>query len=696
MQASYAPRTYWVDDPIDNFRLRVTLYQDGPERADAASLPTQPERADEKESLLGGVSRRRRRARKGDERAAQEASFASQEHASYDSPAAAAPGTRANPYVREFAWQEKVIGPAEVRAYRERERRSALGQGIEALGTGLRSLFAQPAPDTSFRDRSYAEQIAALDDEAQAATGRPFAGEVLHSKVHVDRFVDRRELRARMTTSELEEPSPLTHAVLSGRALEPLPLAPARPGVPAPTPPPYQLMHIVADLGERSQPASAAARARAGEDDDDEQAGPDRTLFVLCTLRAYANGRLDMTPGFSNEGVELEPDLDESGAPPPPGGGAAAGLLAGGGAGGGARAKGWHRLTARDGKVWRFRLDNLAERLVSETERRAERGARVHELIARQNLFGGGTAFTPPPPKGAVVLNVLGELVGAHGFDAASLSAQYFVHVNEGWTVSASSSVHGMTQACLPKWVPAEREYEHIVHFGLPLELTLSNPSWGARGGADDGAGAGLSASGAGSTAAATLFVQLLSRDRFDRHMVEGYGHVAIAPSAGACTHRVRTWRPAASAAASVRRFFVHEVRPRRARAPWPSAARRPARRPIRAPPAAHRLAGRPARARRRPPDHRAGRRPQGDEISDLRYVGVPSGVPSKGLNKYGFASEKAGTCAARAPVGAPPAPGRTRAPGRAGPGDFPETPGRTSPRAAGGARRARALWHAR
>ncbi|KAJ1616670.1 hypothetical protein T492DRAFT_531465 [Pavlovales sp. CCMP2436] len=253
-----------------------------------------------------------------------------------------------------------------------------------------------------------------------------------------------------------------------------------------------------------------------------------------------------MTPGFSDEGVEVE-EIEEL---------RAGNVLANGqplpGDDSNDSAAQWYRLKhARSTRVWRFRIENLAERKVDEAERRAERAARMQELIARKNL--GGVDFTPSPPAGGLVAHLFSELVGTHGFPAADLLVQYFVHVNEGWRAGAETQLHGMSQTCSPKWVAGDHAGEYAAHFGHPFELsmwkdpsTVRAPGGSVSDGSEAGVGgvqrqaggAGLSASGLGSVSMGTLFVQVMSRTRFNRFMVEGYGYIPLLPEAGMQTHR--------------------------------------------------------------------------------------------------------------------------------------------------------------
>lgn len=628
--SGFVPRTYWVDDPIDNFRLRVTLFHDAPPRADppssSASARAGATANEEAEALLPS-SRRARRAQRSRAADGPSEGAASAVDGSPSRPPAALAlpltpsvekGTRLNPYVREFAWQEKVLGLSEVRRYR---RKGAPRTGMEGLGAGLSKvsqLFARADAETGFRDRSYADQIAELDARARADGHKQFDGEMLHSKVHVDRFVDVRELRSKVTTSELEKPSHLAAHVLSGRAYDGAVSAGARADAATDVasalgglvvkPPPSQVMHIVAELGEPAAPRARASRAaRAGadggdgaddndDDDDDLEHGPAAHLFVLCTIRAYGNGRLDMTPGFS----EPVPGLAEL----PAGVDTAAKVELFDPAAPDATGVKWYKLVGSNSRVWRFRLDNLAERSVDEAERRAERAARMQELLARKHL--GGVDFTPAPAPGGLNAHVFAELVGAHGFSSASgLLVQYFVHVNEGWGVPPDAPLHGMTHTCHAKWVPGEHGGEYAAHFGHPFELpffkrTGGTPGsqggaregaavsgagdgsecgatgdasarahdrasaaavHGADGGGGGGGGAGMSASGFGSASMGTIFLQVMTQTRFNRFMVEGYGYVPLLPTPGMQTLHVGTWRPLSTISSHIRRFFVSEVR---------------------------------------------------------------------------------------------------------------------------------------
>lgn len=578
--SGFAPRTYWVDDPIENFRLRVTLFHDGPPRADPAA-PARPPSASggETEALLP-AGRRGRRAQR--HRGAGGGSDAEEGAADGDAPepgAPAEPGSRANPFVAEFGWQQKVLGPAEVRRHRRQLHARPPGAGA---GSAPAQSSGRADAESGFRDRSYAEQVAALDRQAAEAGLPPYGGQPLHSKVHSDRFVDTRELHARVTTSALEEPSALARHVLSGRAFDG---AQADGGADGGVgggggllvrPPPSQVMHIVAQLDETP---GAADGADADSSDDDGIArlrgvrlggtGGERCsggVRVLCSLRAYANGRLDMTPGFSPEA----PDEQLAGGGPLPVVEALGGAAADGA---------WYRLSAGGGRVWRFRLENLAHAPEAEAERRAERAARMQLLRARKHL--GGVDFAPPPPRGGLVAHLLGEVVGAYGFGGGgSLLVQWVLHVGHGWAAGEEAQLGGTTHACAPKWVEGEHGGEHAAHFGHPFELSLArHAQGGGREQGQPGVGAGISASGAGSSSMGALYVQVVRRTRFGKFLVEGYGYAQLLPQPGMRSLRLATWVPACRTPRQASaRFFAAEVTPQprrsaRTRALYPPSA---------------------------------------------------------------------------------------------------------------------------
>jgi hypothetical protein len=405
--------------------------------------------------------------------------------------------------------------------------------------------------------------IVALDADARAREGDAaarFEGQVLHTQVHVDRFVDEHELNARVTTSALERPTALASAVLSGRAYDATGAPPAGAADRAGDdddggagggdgrrlvvqPPPSQVMHICAELP--GPPGVGGPSACAS------------LVHVLCVVRAYGNGRVDMAPGFSPH--------DETANTRAPGGAAGAqAVRAPIDAPDDERAR-WYRLSARDGSRWRFRLESISDQPVDEAERRAERQQRLHDLLARKQL--GGLDFSPPPADGGLRAQLFCEVVGAYGFGkCAPLVVQFHTHVHEGYSAPAGEAapLHGLSHACAPKWVAGgERGGEYCAHFGHTFELSLAREAAGAKQPAAHEGNAGLGASGRGSAAMGTLFVQVLSRGLFGRHVVEGYGYLPLLGAHGAQTHRVCTWRPCDSAAAHVRRFFAHEVRTR-------------------------------------------------------------------------------------------------------------------------------------
>lgn len=558
-------RTYWVDDAVDNLRVRVTLYRDAVH--DSAPLLAESTRRDSQEGLLPSAapSFRRRRSTKQDG-----GPSTREERGRDEAPLPPVMGTRARPFVREFAWQEKVFGPTEVRRYRSAARRMDEAQGA---ARSLLDAFRGAQSGMGFRDRQYAEEVVALDAQARAAGAGEAQGDILHSKVHVDNFVDRKDLTRRMTTASSERRSSMVAALLTkghgtGEGGPPEEEA----GVVT------QAMHIVAELHDAGTMPSIA--------DFEDEDGPDRDVYVLCSIRAYASGRVDVRPGFANEGVEAGASPAVPSAPLPLGGDGP---------------ESWHRLSTRTGDLWLYRVENLAEQALADKARRGERSSRLQELVGRRQLAPAN--YVAPPPFPGVRLQCLGEIATGRNFDGATIMVQYFVHVNTGWTVSPGSPMHGMSQACQVKAADEDGLSVPVAHFNLPFELELmSLPS-----GSDEVLGPetraqGVEAARAVSLSPATVFVQVLARDMFGRYAVEGYGYASILARSGSQAQTLRTWRPAHSALASMRRIFIHQVcTPRPGAGPLRAGGR-----------AGGRCSGRDAATR----DARAGRRSRGPALS--------------------------------------------------------------------------------
>ena len=392
--ASCACATYRVTDPIENLLLQVSLRKrgtHGERRLEQRDGPLTPRsRSFRKGGARGSV---RGRSGRGDDDPP-----GSDDEAEGDDDDEAAPmrvqREEADELVcppRTFRWQEKVFSKAEVKAVRRKppalqRSRSSLSLAVAGLAEMAGSFsLTSSAADAAARppmSAHHREVLARLDREA-AARGDVYQGDVLFSRVNSDRYADPHELNMKLTDSEAETATPLARAVLSG--------AFAKQHRDMLGEAANAAMHIFAALpADDLSPATPRAtsllsrsrRSLFGGDSDGEREGADRTEEVLlCTLRLYPAGRLDVKPPLS---------VDPSASP--------FGAAAAGEEGVGPDGQPLARWYAIPGTRYEYKVENLAEGLGAreyEHEAAAERVAKLSLSAAHAVRYAH-----PRPPDG--------------------------------------------------------------------------------------------------------------------------------------------------------------------------------------------------------------------------------------------------------------------------------------------------------
>eukprot|EP00741_Cyanophora_paradoxa_P004264 tig00000789_g4140.t1 len=445
----------------------------------------------------------------------------------------------ANEIVTTLRWQQKVFSPREVAHY---------------------STLANPRTPLEQR---YADEVKSL--VASSDDGPPV--NLVFTYVDVDEYVDRAELERAATTSSGETLTPLAREVLSARMRRRrggaasavaagavtvdghLPISDAK----------CQRMAIMAclDMTKRQEDkitsksrrrkeqankekkakdekaqevggsesktgedaeADAAAAAAAEQQAKEEQRGLDpQSGFekVLCYLKYYSTGTLEMRPGFCvSEGDS------------------------------------YHFTTPR-GVQYEFIVQNLSD--IPDDDERTRRDTAAENLRAvelRQAVVG--TEFIAPPGGLTSRVTVFGQVAAARGFTAQDLYFEYVVDVPPGWQSEGGSLLQAVSHCCTVSdpWYrkyhpPAFRvveeddqisSWEPIAHFCYPLELEFLCNN-------DD--------------ESPMIYFQVNSYDDWDRNCVHGYGYLSLPTTPGRHELTVQMWRPAGTLRSKRAEFFL-------------------------------------------------------------------------------------------------------------------------------------------
>mmetsp|Transcript_7223 Transcript_7223/g.11938 ORF Transcript_7223/g.11938 Transcript_7223/m.11938 type:complete len:382 (-) Transcript_7223:807-1952(-) len=225
-------------------------------------------------------------------------------------------------------------------------------------------------------------------------------------------------------------------------------------------------------------------------------AGYDET--VLCVLKAFDSGRLEMRPGFS--GTD------------------------------------WYTTQTDSGVSYEFKLVNLSEgppidASALQPDVAADVAAELRSLEMREALVR--SEFTMPPLGLTSRYSVLGEIVSAHNFLSDNIYIEYLVDIPPGWSSEGDSVLDAVTQMCDSLgW----NLNSSAAHFAFPFELEfLCN---------DD-------------EVSPLIYFQVNSYDSWDRHRVLGYSYIELPISPGSHSFTVQCWKPFGNLRAKMAEFFV-------------------------------------------------------------------------------------------------------------------------------------------
>eukprot|EP00282_Hemiselmis_andersenii_P039250 CAMPEP_0169444692 /NCGR_PEP_ID=MMETSP1042-20121227/10034_1 /TAXON_ID=464988 /ORGANISM="Hemiselmis andersenii, Strain CCMP1180" /LENGTH=386 /DNA_ID=CAMNT_0009556023 /DNA_START=332 /DNA_END=1489 /DNA_ORIENTATION=- len=325
---------------------------------------------------------------------------------------------------RHFAWQEKVFGPTEYDKYKALAAEIASGKVKKRGLTPLEERYAHSI-----------EHVA--------------AGEAMFTYVDADAFEDTTEFVNNVTTSPFEKPTPL-----AGRMME----VQEKRGRHTELSEPFKMMYIVAQVKGR---IDVTVR-------NDEKEGPTYIMQeeVLCAIRVYPDGTVDMTPGFSPK-PPIKVDPMKGGTYKPTGDQGVP-----------------YRLETESGCVYEYWLENATE----PADASEVAAAHAKEMRFQQELFDKtqelrrnfvGDEFEPytdSPDLDSKKVMINCELVSAHGFDMDHIYIQYLLDIPENWATGDAPQLWGNSQVSRVRHLKdasGKASMDAVAHFALPVELTL-------------------------------------------------------------------------------------------------------------------------------------------------------------------------------------------------------------------------------
>jgi len=325
---------------------------------------------------------------------------------------------------------------------------------------------------------------------------------------------------------------------------------------------PYKIFYIMCcvDVDTGVFKSVQKQESKTGFDEDhsllewsSKDAGSKFYEVVLCVIKVNREGNIvEMQPGFSDS--PLFGSVSESD-------------------------RQWYRFTSPLGSVFEYSIVNLADNSnpVLEREINAVHRAQLEETYAYMDNRIPNVLSGRPNKSTSKILSVYLELASLHGFENAAsdrLYVQYEVLLpsNGKWTwVSSSSSslekgraqhdsnhpLRGVTQTCKCKYVMdrnanpllgknntqdgQDEKYEFKGHLCFPLEIEMEYE------GSDDEIDLQVP----------KIFLQIMSRDMFERHRVEGYGHISLSSCPGMKEHFLKTWKVAGSLRNKATDFYI-------------------------------------------------------------------------------------------------------------------------------------------
>ncbi|KAL2917703.1 Pleiotropic negative transcriptional regulator [Polyrhizophydium stewartii] len=214
----------------------------------------------------------------------------------------------------------------------------------------------------------------------------------------------------------------------------------------------------------------------------------------LMSLRYYSNGVLAVTPDFLTEHMPM------------------------------------YRFSIGS-DLYEVAIVNVSGSMTAEEE---EKEKAIFQEFHLQNALAGLSLFSRPFEEFTQVARarvfVRGEICDGRGFDGQWVYLEYLVEPAEHCRGDTHARTAGTSQI-------AQVSASGQTTFALPLEAALDCP--------------------ADADVCAHLMIKVCSVDSWDRHVVQGYLHVAVPATTGTHEMELETWRPVAEPRSKLMSFFL-------------------------------------------------------------------------------------------------------------------------------------------
>ena len=631
------PFVYHISDPLQNLNLEVTLKQV------TGSLSFSKKERDKK---------KRRDAKRGDSKDPDSAPEAVSDDEKENDPllkdsSSDSSSNKQTIYKKTISWQEKVLGPRELALYSpSTSERSSLASGksprlvvsssSSSLTKSRPSSSSSSAAASSRRSDSgaatralYAERLArSFADGKEPLDGLTEVS--IFTYVDVDSFVPKSALQTRLTTSATDNdpfhnPVGIAEATLPVRGLDRgvLPASAEHIKGHLARERPFKTMYVMASVD-----ADVKAMKHGSAEKDEEliyggpaaAGGPRFYEKMLCVIKAFGDGTIEATPGFSQEEPEDETNpifaslhslnVRQKEGPK----------------------LSTFRFSTPRGSVFEYTITNKnavesifsAERLIQEESLRDAKHVAERKNKSSNYFFG-----SPTNPDVPFFLHASIEIVSGTGFvdDGGYVYAEYDVSLPSGWSCATQcpginwggqlppgeSSLSGQTHLARPSYFKRKGPGQAFGTSSIPRgdDLFMGGPGrvlgvsfalliaggfllgldyvlWLL--GALTGVAVvmGVSPSGQFDTgmsdpvvhfshpinlslappsailddpavmsSAPSLLIQVSSKHEFQRHIVEGYGFVKVPTTPGAYEFNVKTWVPKGGIRSEMRNYFI-------------------------------------------------------------------------------------------------------------------------------------------
>ncbi|KXS18343.1 hypothetical protein M427DRAFT_208546 [Gonapodya prolifera JEL478] len=241
----------------------------------------------------------------------------------------------------------------------------------------------------------------------------------------------------------------------------------------------------------------------------------------ICRIRAHTNGLLTMTPGLTNP--EKRPTF-----------------------------------SVLSGDLYCVLIENASLALQDrEEDKEFELFTEVYKKRSEYLASTVGENFLLPPPLHSLRLHMIAEIVSAHDFTREGTYVQFSVKFPSSCEMSllpgkveevgpeiSKGGWKVRTQLAEPVWDPKRDSW--VAGFGHSVE-TVAEIALDV----DDNV----------STLAPTLYVQVCSLDPWNRHRLEGYGHLRVPLRPGLSDMDIATWRPTLGPMERMQEYFTGGTR---------------------------------------------------------------------------------------------------------------------------------------